>query len=97
MAEKLTEEEIYRRARKRVEDKKAFLTHLVVYIVVNGALVLIWLFTSPGGYPWFIWPLFGWGIGLIFHFLGVFFFDRDTGWERAEVEKEAEKLRRSQP
>ncbi len=95
MPEKLTEEEIYRRARKRVEDKKSFFVHLLVYIVVNTGLVIIWSLTSRG-YAWFIWPLFGWGIGLVFHFLSVFFFDRDTGWEQAEVEKEAERLRRSQ-
>jgi hypothetical protein len=37
----------------------------------------------------------GWGIGLIFHFLGVFLFSKETGWERNEVEKEAEKIRKS--
>lgn len=95
MPEKLTEEEIYRRARKRVEDKKSFFVHLLVYIVVNTGLVIIWSLTSRG-YAWFIWPLFGWGIGLVFHFLSVFFFDRDTSWEQAEVEKEAERLRQSQ-
>jgi hypothetical protein len=96
MPEKLTEEEIYRRAHKRVEDKKSFFVHLLVYVVVNAALSIIWLLTTSPGYPWFIWPLFGWGIGLVFHFLSVFFFDRDTSWEQAEVEKEAERLRRSQ-
>ncbi len=94
MPEKLTEEEIYRRARKRVEDKKSFLVHLIVYLVVNGGLVIIWLLTGHG-YPWFVWPVFGWGIGLVFHFLGVYFFDRETGWERSEIEKEAAKLRQS--
>jgi len=95
MPEKLTEDEIYRRARKRVEDKKSFIVHLMVYLVVNAGLAMIWLLTSRG-YPWFIWPLFGWGIGLTFHFLGVFFFDRDTSWERSEVEKEADRMRHNQ-
>jgi hypothetical protein len=29
---------------------------------------------GPEGYQWFVWPLLGWGIGLFFHFMGVFAF-----------------------
>ena len=74
---KMTEEQIYEEAKKRVEEKRGFYTHLVVYIVVNIMLVLIWWFTIGynDGFPWFVFPLGGWGIGLLFHFLGVFFFD----------------------
>jgi hypothetical protein len=96
VATPMSEEEIYQRARKRVEEKKGFFSHLAVYIVVNAILVLIWAFTGRGdGYPWFVWPMGGWGIGLIFHFLGVFLFSKETGWERNEVETEAEKIRKS--
>jgi hypothetical protein len=93
MPHQLSEEEIYQVARKRVEEKKGFYTHLATYIVVNVMLVLIWAFTSRS-YPWFIWPLAGWGIGLIFHFLGVFAFNKGTGWESREIEKEAARLRK---
>jgi len=94
MSTKLSEEEIYYQARKRVEEKKGFFTHLIVYICVNILLVIIWAFPSGGGYPWFLFPLGGWGIGLLFHFLGVFVFSRSTDWERREIEKEAERLRK---
>lgn len=94
MSTKLSEEEIYQQARKRVEEKKGFFTHLAAYIIVNAMLVLIWAFVSRSPYPWFIWPLGGWAIGLLFHFLGVFVFSKRTDWERREVEKEAEKLRK---
>ena len=94
MPHQLSEEEIYQVARKRVEEKKGFYSHLIVYVIVNAVLIIIWALTSPG-YPWFIWPLAGWGIGLIFHFLGVFFFNKETGWETREVEKEAERLRKT--
>jgi fatty acid desaturase len=94
MSHQMTEEEIYQKARRRVEEKKGFISHLAVYIVVNVVLVLIWAFTGAG-YPWFVWPLGGWGVGLVFHFLGVFLFSKETGWEKNEVEKEAEKLRKS--
>jgi len=94
MGTPMSEEEIYQKARKRVEEKRGFYRHLAVYIVVNIVLILIWAFTGRG-YPWFVWPLGGWGIGLLFHFLSVFVFSRETDWERHEVEKEAEKIRRS--
>ena len=93
MPQQLSEEEIYKQARKRVEDKKGFYIHLGTYIVINAALVIIWAL-SGAGYPWFVWPLFGWGVGLIFHFLSVFVFDKGTAWEQREVEKEAERIRK---
>jgi len=89
----MSEEEIYRQARKRVEEKKGFYVHFAVYIIVNIILVIIWAATGAG-YPWFLFPLGGWGIGILFHFLGVFVFSRQTDWERRAVEKEAERLRK---
>jgi len=54
MAETMSEEEIYKLARKRVQDKKDFFAYLSVYIVVNAMLVAIWAITTRPGYPWFI-------------------------------------------
>jgi len=94
MSSRMSEEDIYKKARERVEEKKGFFIHFSIYIIVNIMLVLIWAFASSGGYPWFVFPLGGWGIGIIFHFLGVFVFSRQSNWEVREVEKEAEKLRK---
>jgi len=95
MSAQMSEEELYKEARKRVEEKKGFFIHLSVYIIVNIMLVIIWAFPAGGGYPWFLFALGGWGIGLILHFLGVFVFSRQTGWERRAIKKEAERLRKS--
>ena len=92
MANQLTEEEIYKKARKRVEEKKGLLIHAIIYVLVNALLVVIWAVTGSN-YQWFWWPLGGWGIGLIFNFLGVFVFNREMGWEKNAVEKEAERIR----
>lgn len=89
----MPEEEIYRKARERVEEKKGFYIHLLVYILVNIMLIIIWVVTGAG-FPWFIFPLGGWGIGILFHFLGIFVFSQRTGWERRQVEKEVERLKR---
>lgn len=65
-------QEAYQRAKHRVEAKIGFFIHLTVYIVINLLLIIINLTTSPG-HLWFKWPLIGWGIGLLFHAVGVFF------------------------
>ena len=90
----MTEEQIYEEAKKRVEAKRGFYSHLIVYICVNILIIIVWAFPAGGGFPWFIFPLGGWGIGLLFHGLGVFVFDRRLN--KAAIEKEAEKIRREQ-
>jgi len=94
MSKQMSEDEIYEQAKKRVEEKKGFYIHFTVYVVVNIMLVLIWAFAAGRGFPWFVFPLGGWGIGILFHFLGVFVFERKS--DRAAIEKEAEKIRREQ-
>jgi Na+(H+)/acetate symporter ActP len=94
MSTEMSEEELYKIARKRVEEKKGFFIHFAVYIVVNTVLIIIWAVTGAP-FPWFIFPLAGWGIGVLFHFLGVFFFSRQTEWDRRQIEKEVERLRKS--
>ena len=48
------EDELRRRAVKRLRAKAGFWTHLVVYLAVNAFLVVIWFFTGAG----FFWPIF---------------------------------------
>lgn len=40
--------------------------HLITYLCVNSALILMNLVTSPGRW-WFVMPLIGWGIGMAIH------------------------------
>ena len=40
--------------------------HLASYLSVIIALWLIWALTGAG-YPWPIWPMLGWGVGLLGH------------------------------
>ena len=94
MATGMSEEQVYEQAKKRVEAKRAFYVHLTIYIIVNILLILIWAFVADRGFPWFIFPLCGWGIAIVIHFLGVFFSGEKTN--RATIEKEADKIRREQ-
>ncbi len=50
--------------------KRGFMAHLASYLGVNGFLFFIWLSTSTA-FPWFLFPLLGWGIGILNHFVNV--------------------------
>jgi hypothetical protein len=60
--------------------RASFKRHLLVYLLVNAGLWLLWYFGmdrqgpvfSGRNYPWPVWSSFGWGIGLLFHFLGAY-------------------------
>ncbi len=71
-------QEAYRRATMRVRARLGFYWHAASYVIVNGMLMAIYLLTSLGisgfYYPWFIWPMAVWGVGLLFHFLSTFVF-----------------------
>ena len=62
--------------------------HLLMYLVINIACIAINLLTTPESL-WFIGLTLFWGIGVSFHTITVFVFDKYFGgqWERAQVEK----------
>ncbi len=53
-------------ARKRVEARREFGSHVFVYVVVNAFLIATWAFTGAG-YFWPAWVLAGWGVGVVLH------------------------------
>ena len=88
----VTEEELRRKARKKARAKLGFFIHLGAFIFINPLLVLIWYFTTGvGSFPWFIFPLFGWGMGLFVHYIVTFF--SLSGFMTDMVEREYEKLK----
>jgi signal transduction histidine kinase len=64
------EEELQRRARRRAAAELSFYAHLQTYLGVIAFLAFINVMTT--WYPWFLWPAGGWGLGLFFHYMGVF-------------------------
>jgi hypothetical protein len=77
------EKEIQQRIQKYIGQLGEFYLHLFIFIGVNLLLWGIWYFIRPstGFFLWLAdipipWPLivtFAWGIGLIGHFLNVYF------------------------
>ncbi len=54
--------------------RKGFQIHATVFIAVQILLVVVWAVQWQSGgtsYPWFLCPLFGWGIGLAAHYLAI--------------------------
>ncbi len=58
-------------ARKRVQARRDFGSHLVAYVVINAFLVVVWGVTGAG-YFWPVWVVAGWGIGLVLHAWDVY-------------------------
>ncbi|HEU0137537.1 MAG TPA: 2TM domain-containing protein [Flavobacterium sp.] len=82
------EEDSYYKIRKRVEDIKGFYSNLGAYVVVIIGLAILNLVTYPK-FLWFIFPLVGWGLGVVVHGLTVFnympFLGRD--WEEKKIQQ----------
>jgi transcriptional regulator with XRE-family HTH domain len=78
------EEEAFRYVRKL----RGFYLHLLQYVVVCLALVAVNLIASPR-YPWVLWVIGGWGLGVALHAFRVFRPAWFLGpqWERQQVEK----------
>lgn len=79
----------YVRARKHVENLKEFYYSLLSYIIVIPSLVIIWYIFTPHVIQWFWFPMFGWGIGLLFHAYKVHVNDGVLGrsWEKKKIEE----------
>lgn len=90
-SDEFKKEEAYIRAQKRLKELKGFYAHAFWYVVVNIFIVVI-IATNSSGSIWhfgtFSTPLF-WGIGLVFHALGVFgknlFFSKS--WEERKLQE----------
>lgn len=83
-----SKEEKYLRAKKKVDDLKGFYSNLLAYCLVNPFLIFVNLMTSPSHY-WFWYPMIGWGIGIVFHAVGVFnrtsYFGKE--WEERKIQE----------
>ena len=99
MEQDYRKEQQYMRAKKRVKDIKGFYSHLSVYIIINIFIsgIIIYGLSNDEGYTfggaithfgvYSTW-LF-WGIGLFFHWLGVFGFKNilGKGWEEKKIKE----------
>ncbi len=92
------QEVIYRRARKRVNKKKAFYWHLSIYVTMGLFFFIMNMVTlAPGNFElWFFFPLLPWGVAMMIHYYSVFGLPftgaLSSEWEERELRKEMERL-----
>jgi len=79
-------EKKYTLAKEQVEKLKGFYIHFTIYLIFIP--VFIWLnYISNAGFPWAIFPIGGWGFGVMGHAAETFnynpFFGKD--WEERKI------------
>lgn len=80
-------EDKYLRAKRRVEEMKGFYGNLLAYIIVIPALAYINYISTD--FPWVIFPMVGWGLGLLLHGLDAFGYSPFLGrnWEERKIKE----------
>ncbi len=90
--ERIPTEELHDVARKRLEERRDFRTHVVVYLTVNAMLWAIYAavaVTTGVWIPWPVFPMLGWGVGLVIHAWTVY---GDKPITEADVRAEMDRL-----
>lgn len=87
----LERDEKYLKAKKKVQMLKAFYLHLTIYICVNILLFVINLSSDAGNW-WFLYPLGGWGIGILAHGISTFAYSNfGSAWEEKKIKEYMDK------
>jgi hypothetical protein len=76
---------------KRLKKRRDFYGHLLVYALVNAVLVAIWAVTNLHGFFWPIFPILGWGIGVVLNAWDVY---RNDAFSEEQIQREIEHLQR---
>ncbi|MGK6307585.1 2TM domain-containing protein [Variovorax sp. DT-64] len=82
-----------RLARRRAGAKMGWYIHATVYVLVNLFLVIL---ASSRGQDWAMYPLLGWGLGLLIHGAVVFFVAPGGNVYDRLLDRERKALRRGE-
>jgi len=77
----------YRRAKERIEAIKGFYMNLMAYCLVIPFLAFLNYNTTS--FPWVLFPMLGWGIGLMSHGMYAFGYSPifNKKWEARKIEE----------
>jgi hypothetical protein len=79
------------RAIKRLKRRRDFAGHLLVYVLVNTFIVLIWFMSGSNGFFWPVFPIVGWGIGVVMNAWDVY---RNDEFDGMRIRREMDRLQR---
>jgi hypothetical protein len=66
------EQVLHDKAVRQLRKRRDFRSHVLVYLLVNTFLVVIWVVTDGHGFFWPVFPIAGWGIGVIMNAWDVY-------------------------
>jgi len=89
MPNTMTDTQLRERAIKQLKKRRDFFAHLLVYLMVNGFIVAIWAMTSTGFF-WPIFPIVGWGIGVVMNAWDVW---RGDEFDETAIAREMNRLK----
>jgi len=73
----------------QLKKQRDFHAHLLVYVLVNAFLVVIWAVIGVHGFFWPIFPIAGWGIGVVMNAWDVYWRHPITETDiKREIERE---------
>ncbi|MGB5316176.1 MAG: 2TM domain-containing protein, partial [Robiginitalea sp.] len=87
------EDKRYEKAREKVEAIKSFYGNLGTYMVVIPFLAWLNWQTTRFSFPWVIFPMMGWGFGLLMHGMEAYGYNPLWGkrWEERKIKQLMEK------
>ncbi len=79
----------YQRAQEKVKKMKEFHINLLTYCIVIPFLAFLNFKTTGFDFPWVLFPMFGWGIGVLFHYMDAYDYHPILGkdWESKKIKK----------
>ena len=83
-------DDLRRLAIDQLRKKRGLQAHVIAYVSVNLLLVAIWYFTGAHFF-WPVFPIFGWGIGVLFNIWDVYMPERMT---EERIQREIQRLSR---
>ena len=90
----MSDDDLYRKAERRADEKISFYKHFFSFVCVNLLLFVINALTSWGNW-WFYWVTVFWGIGFVIHFIKTFVITNRLEDNRDEmIKKEMEKMKK---
>ena len=77
----------YKRAKEKVEALKGFYANAISFCIVIPGLA--WLNYVTTDFPWIIFPVVGWGLGVTLHAMEVYGYNPllGKGWEERKIKE----------
>ncbi len=95
MSQPASENDVRKHAAKLLKKRQDFKEYMWVYLLVTAITTGVWFFTTPSGYFWPIWVIFGMGIGAVLTGLDALGKLSGKPITEADIDAEVERLKRN--